>query len=70
MCNVWQNIKSVEFKWDRYFVNEVETQLREKPLRGTQTQEIYYSEDKAYKDSNPTWTPPNQVTNLKGSSLK
>jgi len=33
-------------KWDRDFVNEVETQLREKPLRGSQTQEIYYSEDK------------------------
>jgi hypothetical protein len=27
------------------FVDEVETQLREKPLRGSQTQEFYYSED-------------------------
>jgi cytochrome oxidase assembly protein ShyY1 len=27
------------------FVNEVETQLREKPLRGSQTQEFHYSED-------------------------
>jgi hypothetical protein len=25
----------------------VETQLREKPLRGSQTQDIHYSEDKA-----------------------
>jgi hypothetical protein len=25
------------------FVNEVETQLREKPLRGSQTKDIYYS---------------------------
>jgi hypothetical protein len=29
------------------FFNEVKTQLREKPLRGTQTQNILYSEDKA-----------------------
>jgi hypothetical protein len=29
------------------FVDEVETQLREKPLWGSQTQYIYYSEDKA-----------------------
>jgi cytochrome oxidase assembly protein ShyY1 len=30
-----------------YFVNEVETQLREKPLRDSQTQDINYSENKA-----------------------
>jgi hypothetical protein len=35
------------------FVNEVETQLREKPLWGSQTQAIHYSEDKA---SNKTVT--------------
>jgi hypothetical protein len=29
------------------FVDEVKTQLREKPLRGSQTQDIHYSEDKA-----------------------
>jgi hypothetical protein len=34
-------------KRDRYFVDEVETQLREKSLRGSQTQDIHYSEDKA-----------------------
>jgi hypothetical protein len=34
-------------KEDRYFVNEMETQLREKPLRDGQTQEIHYSKDKA-----------------------
>jgi hypothetical protein len=28
------------------FVNEVETQLREKPLWGSQAQDIHYSEDK------------------------
>jgi hypothetical protein len=39
--------QSAEFKWDIYFVNKVETQLREKPLRGSQTQEFYYLEDKA-----------------------
>jgi cytochrome oxidase assembly protein ShyY1 len=37
----------VELKEDRYFINEVETQLREKALQGSQTQEIQYSEDKA-----------------------
>jgi hypothetical protein len=37
-------------KEDRYFFNEVETQLREKPLWGSQTQEIHYLEDKdSYK---------------------
>jgi hypothetical protein len=30
----------------RIFVDEVETQLREKPLRSSQTQEFHYSEDK------------------------
>jgi len=29
------------------FVDEVETQLREKPLRDSKTQEFHYSEDKA-----------------------
>jgi len=36
----------VEFKEHKYFVNEVETQLREKPLRGSQTQEIHYQKTK------------------------
>jgi predicted kinase len=44
MCN---KILNAEFKGGKYFVDEVETQLREKPLRGNQTQDIYYSEDKA-----------------------
>jgi hypothetical protein len=48
MNSVQQNIKCE--KWDKYFVDEVETQLREKPLRGGQTQDIHYSEDKtSYK---------------------
>jgi hypothetical protein len=39
------------------FVDEVETQLREKPLRGSQTQDIHYSEDKArYKIVTLTYT--------------
>jgi hypothetical protein len=38
---------NAEFKEDIYFVTEVETQLREKPLWGSQTQDIHYSEDKA-----------------------
>jgi hypothetical protein len=36
-----QNIWIAEFKWQKYFVDEVETQLREKPFRGSQTQDIY-----------------------------
>jgi hypothetical protein len=44
VCNkIW----NAEIKGDKYFVDEVETQLREKPLRGSQTQDIHYSEDKA-----------------------
>jgi hypothetical protein len=39
--------QSVEFKWDRYFVNEVKIQLREKPLRGRKTQKFHYLNDKA-----------------------
>jgi predicted kinase len=39
------------------FVDEVETQLREKPLWGSQTQDIHYSEDKArYKIVTLTYT--------------
>jgi hypothetical protein len=44
VCN---KISNAEFKGVKYFVDEVETQLREKPLRGSQTQDILYSEDKA-----------------------
>jgi hypothetical protein len=39
------------------FVDEVETQLREKSLRGSQTQEFHYLEDKArYKIVTLTYT--------------
>jgi len=44
VCN---KILNAEFKGDKYFVDEVETQLREKPLMGSQSQDIHYSEDKA-----------------------
>jgi hypothetical protein len=41
---------NAEFKRDKYFVDEVETQLKEKPLQGSQTQYIHYSENKpSYK---------------------
>jgi hypothetical protein len=43
---VQQNIKCGS-KGDKYFVDEVETQLREKPLQGSQIQDIHYSEDTA-----------------------
>jgi hypothetical protein len=53
---VQQNIKC-GIKGDKYFVDEVETQLREKSLRGSQTQDIHYSEDKArYKTVTLTYT--------------
>jgi hypothetical protein len=44
VCN---KISQCGNKGDRYFVDEVETQLKEKPLRGSQTQDFHYSEDKA-----------------------
>jgi hypothetical protein len=37
----------VEFKEDKYFIDKVETQLKEKLLRGSQTQNFHYSKDKA-----------------------
>jgi hypothetical protein len=41
----------------KIFVDEVETQLREKPLWGSQTQDIHYSGDKArYKAVTLTYT--------------
>jgi hypothetical protein len=53
---VQQNIKC-GIKGDKYFVDEAETQLRKKPLRGSQTQDIHYSEDKArYKTIKLTYT--------------
>jgi cytochrome oxidase assembly protein ShyY1 len=36
-----------KIKDTKIFVDEVETQLKEKPLQGSQTQDIHYSEDKA-----------------------
>jgi hypothetical protein len=44
VCN---KILNAEIKGDKHFVDEVETQLREKPLRGSQTQDFHYSENKA-----------------------
>jgi hypothetical protein len=44
LCN---KILNTEFKRDKYFIDEVETQLREKPLWDSQTQDIPYSEEKA-----------------------
>jgi hypothetical protein len=41
-----QNMVNAEFKEHKYFVNEVETQWREKPLWGSQTQEIHYQKTK------------------------
>jgi hypothetical protein len=44
---VCKKILDAEFKRDKYFVDKVETQLREKSLRGSQTQDIYYLKNKA-----------------------
>jgi len=50
VCVTCNKISKCGIKRDRYFVNEVETQLREKLLRGSQTQDIHYLEDKvSYK---------------------
>jgi len=44
LCN---KILNTEFKKDKYFFDEVETQFKEKPLWDSQTQDIHYSEEKA-----------------------
>jgi len=44
---VYKKISKCGIKRDKYFVDEVKTQLREKPLPGSPTQDIHYSEDKA-----------------------
>jgi hypothetical protein len=44
VCN---KILNAKIKGDKYFVDEVEIQLREKLLRSSQTQDIHYSEYKA-----------------------
>jgi hypothetical protein len=49
--------QNTEYKWYRYFVNDVETQLREKPLWGSQTQGFHYSEDKAVTKQLHSHTP-------------
>jgi cytochrome oxidase assembly protein ShyY1 len=52
-----QKLKHRGKKMTQIFVDEVETQLREKPLRGSQTQEFHYSEDIArYKTVTLTCT--------------
>jgi hypothetical protein len=43
---VQQNILNAEFKEDKIFFDEVVTLWREKPLRGSQTQEIHYPKTK------------------------
>jgi hypothetical protein len=47
VLKVLTKITMVKINNTRIFVKEVETQLREKLLRGSQTQDIHYSEDKA-----------------------
>jgi len=44
---VYNKISKCIIKRYIYFVDEVETQLREKPLWGNQTQDFHYLEDKA-----------------------
>jgi hypothetical protein len=44
--NVSNKISKCGIKGDRYFVDEVEIQLREKSLLSSQTLDIHYSEDK------------------------
>jgi hypothetical protein len=44
---VFNKISQCENLRDIYFVDKVGTQLREKPLEGSQTQDIHCLEDKA-----------------------
>jgi hypothetical protein len=44
VCN---KILNAKFKEDKYFVDEVEAQLREKSHQGSQIQDIHFSKDKA-----------------------
>jgi hypothetical protein len=47
---VYNKISKYEIKGDKYFVDKVEPQLIEKPVGGSQTQDIHYLEDKtSYK---------------------
>jgi hypothetical protein len=66
VCNkCQQKLSTSENKRHTVFVDEVETQLREKPLRGNQTQEFHYSEDEArYKIVTLTLTRCNGRTLL------
>jgi hypothetical protein len=43
---VQQNILNAENKRNKIFINEVETQWREKPHRDSQTQELHYQKIK------------------------
>jgi hypothetical protein len=57
VLNVSTKITMRKINDTRIFVNEVETQLKEKPLWDSQTQDIHYSEDKArYKIVTLTYT--------------
>lgn len=47
MQQVQQKLSTTENKRHTVFVDEVETQLREKSLRGSQIQEFHYSEEEA-----------------------
>jgi hypothetical protein len=61
---------NAEFKEDIYFVNEVETQLREKPLWGSQTQDIYYLENKtSNKAVTLTYSDPTAPSTMFGRWL-
>jgi hypothetical protein len=47
---MFNKISKCGIKKEKYFVDEVEIPLREKSLRGSQTQDIHYLEDKtSYK---------------------
>jgi hypothetical protein len=50
VCDQVSNkILNAEFKGNKYFVDKVKTQLREKSFWASQTQDIHYSENKASK---------------------
>jgi hypothetical protein len=66
-----QKLSTAKNKRNIVFVDEVETQLREKPLQGSQTQEFHYSEDKArYKTVTQHERIPTRFSYFKGSSME
>jgi hypothetical protein len=49
---MYNKILNAKFKGDKYFVDEEETQLREKPLQGSQTQDPLFRRQSKLQSNN------------------